>query len=618
MLETTLATDATFQMWAMFAFIIAAFALYATEKFPMEVTSVGIICVLLIFFQIFPVIDQDGTNLLGVDRIIHGFSNPALIAVVSLLIIGQGMVRTGVLDRGAKIVMDLGRGVPWLSIAIILLVAIAVSAFLNNIPVVVILIPVMQAMADRFNRSASKVMIPLSFAAVLGGMTTLIGSGTNLLVIDAMAEMSVKPFNFFDFTVPGLILAAVGLVYLLVVAPRLLPERASLADTLFEGGGKQFISQITISADSKLIGTGAPGGLFVGLPEMTVRMVQRGEEGILPPFEDYVARPGDMLVVAATRNALTEALAKDHGLLFPNLQDGHLPDDDQPWHEGERMQAEVMVAPASRMIGQTLTQIGFRYKTGCIVLGLQRRSRMIRSRMIDIRLRAGDVLLIQGQSGAINELKRSRDVVLIEWSAKALPALDNVRTATLIFAAVVGLSVFGLVPIVVAAFSGAAAMVALGVLNVRQAIRAVDPLVVSTIVAALAMGAALKGTGGALFLADAMVSILGGVSPAIVLSLFFLFIAVLSNIISTKATAVLFTPVAIEIALEIGAPPEAFAVAMVFAANCSFASPLGYQTNLLVMGPGHYKFTDYARVGIPLIILMWITFSIVAPWYYGI
>ena len=618
MIEGTLAIDAAFQMWAVFAIILVMLVLYAWEKTPMEVTSLGVICVLLVFFHLFPVTDAAGNDLLGPGRILQGFANPALIAVVSLLVMGQGMVRTGVLDRGAQIVLDLGGGRPWLSLAMVLAVTLAVSAFLNNIPVVVIFIPIMQSLAARFNQSASKVMIPLSFAAVLGGMTTLIGSGTNLLVNDAMAAMSVKPFGFFEFTVPGLVLAAAGLVYLLTVAPRLLPERASLADSLLEGGGKQFISQITVSGDSVLIGKEATGGLFAGLPDITVRMVQRGEEGILPPFEDYIARPGDMLVVAATRKALTEGLARDQGLLYPDLRDGRLPDDDQPWHEGERVLAEVMVAPASRLIGQTLTQIGFRYRTKCIVLGIQRRSRMIRARMTDIRLRAGDVLLVQGQTGDIGGLKENRDVVLIEWSAVEMPALDHARTAGLIFVTVIALAASGLMPVVMATLSGAMAMVASGVLNPRQATRAVDPLIVSTIVAALALGESIQATGGAGYLAHAMVSALAGASPATVLSLFFLLVAGLSNLISTKATAVLFTPIAIDIALELGIPPEVFAVAVVFAANCSFATPLGYQTNLLVMGPGHYRFIDYTRVGVPLIVLLWLVFSLFAPWYYGI
>ncbi len=616
--EMAQAATAGFQMWAVFAIILGALVLYITERLPMEVTSFGVVCVLLLFFTVFPMTGEDGKNLLGPVRLLEGAANPALISVLALLVMGQGMVRTGVLDRGARIIVGIGGKNVWLSIAVCLAAVLAISAFLNNIPVVVIFIPIMQTLAARFGHSASKVMIPLSFAAVLGGMTTLIGSGTNLLVNSALIQMSLKPFGFFDFTFPGLVLAVVGLIFIIVMASRLLPDRGSLTDSLFEGAGKQFIAQITVTENSGLIGKNAPGGHFAGLPDMTVRMVQRGEEAILPPFEEFHARPGDVLVVAATRKALSGALSHDPGLLNPDLGDGHAPEETPPWQEGQLMLADVMVAPASRMIGQTLPQIGFRYKTHCIVLGIQRRSRMIRARLTDIRLRAGDMLLVQGQPEHIAALKANGDVVLIEWSREELPALDHAKRASSAFLISVGLAATGLVPVVVATLSGAAAMVALGVLNVRQASRAVDPLIVSTIIAALALGAAMQETGGAGFLALSLVSALKGAEPATVLSLFFLLVAGLSNIISTKTAAVLFTPIAVEIANQLGVRPEVFAVAVVFAANCSFASPLGYQTNLLVMAPGHYKFTDYARVGVPLIFVLWIAFSVFAPWYYGL
>jgi len=277
-----------------------------------------------------------------------------------------------------------------------------------------------------------------------------------------------------------------------------------------------------------------------------------------------------------------------------------------------------MVAPASGLAGLTLPQIGFRYKTHCIVLGLQRRSRMIRQRITDVRLRAGDVLLVQGQPDDISHLKHLRDVVLLEWSAEELPVLDHAKRATLIFITVLSLAASGVIPIVAAALTGAAAMVVVGVLNVRQAFQAVDTKIVTTIGAALALGVALQDTGGARFLAQGLVSILGDATPATILSLFFLLVAGLSNIISTKTAAVLFTPIAVDLALALGVEPQIFAVAVVFAANCSFASPLGYQTNLLVMGPGHYRFADFARAGGPLIVLMWIVFSLFAPWYYGL
>ncbi|MEE9316982.1 MAG: SLC13 family permease [Rhodospirillales bacterium] len=622
-MELLIGTGAEFQMWAVFALILVALVFYVFERAAMEVTSLGIICALLIFFHFFPVGTEDAPSLTP-GRILQGFANPALITVLALLVMGQGMVRTGVLDRGASLILGAAgrRGGLLVSLLLILLVAMAVSAFLNNIPVVVIFIPIMQMLASRYGRSVSKLMIPLSYAAVLGGMTTLIGSSTNLLVNSALIEVKVAPFGFFDFSIPGLVMATTGLLYVLLISPRLLPDRAGLADSMVDGDGKHFVAQITVSADSDLVGKDAPGGHFSGLPDKTLRMVQRGERAILPPFEDYTAKPGDVLVVAATRKALARFLAEDPGLLHPDLEAGRsFPGDVTSggrWQEGGQSLAEVMVAPASGFIGLSLPQIGFRYKTHCIVLGLQRRSRMIRQRITDVRLQSGDVLLIQGQPDDLTRLRRHRDVVLLEGSSEELPALDHAKRATAIFLGVVALAASGVLPIVVAALAGAAAMVMVGVLNVRQAFQAVDAKIVTTIGAALALGVALQETGGAQYIAQALVSALEGETPATILSLFFLLVAVLSNIISTKTAAVLFTPIAVDLAQALGVQPQVFAVAVIFAANCSFASPLGYQTNLLVMGPGHYRFTDFFRAGLPLIVLLWLVFTLFAPWYYGI
>ncbi len=609
-------------MWVTFALIIGAFLFYVFERATMEMTSVGLICLLLVFFHFYPVVNAHVENSVDPVRILHGFSNPALITVLALLVVGQGMVRTGVLDHGARVILAMARGGTGVFFALFfsLTMVIIISAFLNNIPVVVIFIPIMQALAARFGQSASKWMIPLSYAAVFGGMTTLIGSGTNLLVNSALIEMGEKPFGFFDFSIPGMVLAGVGLIYITIIAPRLLPDRTDTTDETGNRDGKQFLAQITVNEGATLIGEMAVGGIFRGLPNLTIRMIQRREVMLLPPYEDVEIQIGDILVVAATRKALREALAGDPGLLHPDLGDERWGTrlEARPWEEGEQMLGEVMVVPGSRFVGQTLPQIGFRYKANCIVLGIQRRSRMIRSQITEIRLQSGDVLLVQGPPDDISQLKDSRDVVLIEWSTEELPALDHARRALAIMVGVVVLAASGILPIVVSALCGAAAMVICGILNVQQAFRALDSKIVTTIAAALALGVAMQETGGATFLARGLVAALDGQSPTVMLSLFFLVVAALANVVSTKACAVLFTPIAVDIAREIGVPPEAFAVAIVFAANCSFASPLGYQTNLLVMAPGGYRFVDFARAGVPLIFFMWVAFTLFVPWYYDL
>ena len=616
-------TGTDFGMWAIFAVIIAALVLYAFERVPLALTSLGVICTLAVLFHFAPVIDETGANRLGAKQLLAGFANPALLAVVGLLVMGQGLAATGVLERGAGLVLRLARGHAVLALALVLITVLVVSGFLNNTPVVVIFIPVMQVLSERLDRSPSRMMMPLSFAAILGGMTTLIGSSTNLLVSGTLVEMGRPGFGFFDFTLPGIVLAAVGLVYLVTIAPRLMPSRALLT-TALTGGGRQFIAQISVAEGSQFDGLAPLGGYFPQLAEVTVRILQRGEHAFVPPFDDELTlAPGDILVVAATRKALTDLLGDETDLLHPDLGDepeGEAEAGEEPrrWQAGSQTLVEVMVTPTSRLIGRTLEQIGFRYHTHCIVVGLQRQSRMIRSRITEIRLAGGDVLLIQGRREDITALRGNPDVLLIEWSAADLPSVHHARRALAIFGAVLAIAALGILPISIAALSGAGLMLAANVLNVRQAGRAIDRNVVMMIAAALALGIAMQETGGADFLAGVLLRSAGDFGPASVLSGFFLLVAVLSNLINAKATAVLFTPIAVSLATGLGVAVEPFAVAVIFAANCSFASPIGYQTNLLVMAPGNYRFLDFTRAGAPLVILVWLAFTLFAPWYYGL
>ena len=275
---------ATFQMTAVFALIVASLVLYATEKVPLEVTSLGVLCALLVIFYIVPVPGEDGTNQLGAVTLFSGFANPALIAVLALLVIGDALERTGALDQGAAMVLAAGRGSATGTMVMALGTVLVVSAVLNNIPVVVIFIPIMQAISLRIGKRPSRLMMPLSFAAMLGGMTTLIGSSTNLLVSSGLVQLGETPFGFFDFTVPGIVLAVSGLIYLLTVAPYLLPDREDMASSLTRDS-RRFIAQITITPDSRFNDSGFDGGRSSEFSEIMVLMVQRGERAFLPPFE---------------------------------------------------------------------------------------------------------------------------------------------------------------------------------------------------------------------------------------------------------------------------------------------------------------------------------------------
>ena len=617
-----------FQMWLTYIIILAALIAYAIEDIPVELTSLVTLGFILVIFHIFPVLDADGNNLLSPNTLLLGFANTGLITVLALLIVGQGMVRTGVLERGAQVLLKLGGKNTWVTILVTLVVGMLISSMLNNIPVVVIFIPIMQALAARINKSASKVMMPLSAAAVLGGMITLIGSGTNLLVNSALIQLGETPFKFFDFTIPGLVLASVGLIYVVFVMPRLLPDRTG-EEGENKHNGKHFIAQLTVAPGAKLVGKEAMGGFFKELPNLTVRMIQHQGTNILPPFEDHKIHPGDILVVAATRKIITEVLTSNNGLLEPHhpelvqkslssMEGTHAKEEgEEETKTQDRMLVEVMLPPTTQLSGQTLQGINFAERSACKVIGIQRRSRMIRARMDDIRLQSGDVLLVQGHPGDMHKLRANRDVILLEWSKEELPAVHHARRALTTFMGVVLLAGSGILPTVTCALIGAAAMVAIGALNVRQAVRAVDSKIVTMVGAALALGSAMQATGAASFLAHGVVDALDGAGPRTMLSALFLLIALLTNVLSTQTCAVLFTPIAVSMAHELGVDPRAFAVAVVFAANCAFATPIGYQTNLLVMAPGRYSFKDFLIAGTPLVFIIWIVFSLFIPSFYG-
>ncbi len=461
-------------------------------------------------------------------------------------------------------------------------------------------------------------MLPISYMALLGGITTLIGSSTNMLVSGAFERISGQGIGFFDFTVPALVLAGVGLLYVIFIVPRLLPDRTSLAGNLVGMSGRHFIAQIDVKSDSPLVGETSVAGMFVNLPDITVQMIQRDDVVLLPLIDEVTLQAGDSVIIAATRKALTNLIANHPGIIQGVSA---LPDDSSDDHVmpiGDRIMMEAIVAPASRIEGRTVGQIAFHARTGCIILGVQRRSKMIRTNFQKIRLEAGDGLLLLGKRDDIGRLRAEREVILVEGSSSEVPAVQRAGRALMIFAGVVFVSATDLVPIVISSLIGVTLMILTGCLNVHQAFRAIDRRIMMIVGAALAMGAALEATNGAAYLAELLVSNFHSDTAAVTLSAFFLLVAVATNILSNNACAVLFTPIAYGIALKIGCDPRIFAYAVIFASNCAFATPVGYQTNLLVMGPGHYRFSDYAKAGIPLMILIWLTFSFFAPWYYGL
>ncbi|MBM3582859.1 MAG: SLC13 family permease [Alphaproteobacteria bacterium] len=604
-------------MWFTFALIAVTMVLFAWERYPIELVGFASIVTLLFAFHLFPVLDANGDNRLGAQALLSGFANPALLSVLALMVVGQAMVRTYALESVVKWVLSLtGSHWRW-SVWAMFALALVLSGFVNNTPIVVIFIPVLQAVAMELRVSASKMMMRLNMAAILGGMTTVIGSSTNLLAAGIFETMTGEAVGIFDITPIGVVLALVGLAYILFVAPRLLVDRASMAASMIAESGRQYLAQIVIDERSSLIGQRGHATGFPGLPDISVHFVQRGEHAELPTFESFALAPGDVLVVAATRKALSDAMMRDRGLIVEMDSDPSAETDRRP--ATQRVVAEVMIAPASRMIGLNLEMIGFRRLFSCIVVGIQRRSRMIRAKLTEIRLEAGDVLLIQGHRHDVRALRGNQDLVLMEWSQTELPTPHLARRVGLIFLVMLALISAEVVPTVVAALGAAVATMLVRALNVRQAARAIDRRIIVLIVTSIALSMALEATRGSEYLAATMIATVGvNAAPAVLLSGFFFMVMVMTNFLSNNATALLFTPIGIGLAQSLGVDPLLFLMASIFASDSSFATPIGYQTNVLVMGPGHYRFIDYLRAGLPLNILLWIVFTVVASLAYGL
>ena len=607
---TLAAESGSFAMWATFAIIFATVIGFATERFPIEAVSLASLAALLLLFTL------SGDETVRPELLVAGFANPALITVLALLVVGQGLFNTDALDRPSRWLAALGGKSKFRSLTAILVCAAVFSALINNTPVVVMFIPILTTIARQMNFDPAKGLIPLSYAAILGGMTTLVGSSTNLLAAGIARDAGLD-IGFFTFTAPGLLMAAAGSVYVFLVLPRFLRQRAGLADAMSGASGRQFVTQIDIVPGHPLEGVESRAGLFKELSDMTVRVVLRRDVPILPPFEDVTLKAGDSVIVAATRSALTKALSTGSATV-PVDAEKEGEEENERRVERNFTLAEAVIPPGSRYVARTIRGSGIRANEGVVVLGVQRKSHMQRTTLSQVRLEPGDTILVGGKPEEVGRLRASRDILLLEWSAAIVPLRRFAPRAIAIFLAVVLLAATETLPIMVASVVGAMAMIAAGCITVLQARRAFDSRIFMIVGAMLAGAVALEQTGGAEYLAHAAVTAMEGQSPAMILSIFFIVVAVLTNIMSNNATAVLFTPVAIQIANEVGADPMAFVVGVIFAANCSFATPVGYQTNLLVMAPGHYRFRDFVLAGTPLVFLMWLTYSFIAPLFYSL
>jgi di/tricarboxylate transporter len=571
--------------------IVSALILFTRDSLPLESSSLAVVIALLLGFHLFPY-EKDGV---AVDpaQFLLGFGNEALVTICSLIVIGKALETTGALQPLARLAGNQWSKHPQLALLLMLLSVFVLSAFVNDTPIVVLMIPILVGIAMRTQLPVSGFMLPMGLATIMGGMMTTIGTSTNLLVVGITRDLGV------------------------LVVPRLLPNRAmAMNDT----HPRLFDALLTICEGGFADGKTLTEVLDRTHHEMRVEQIRRSESLMLAKLPSVILRAGDRLRVKDTPDNLKRFEALIGATLFGANDEQQPPAVDVRQTDSNEQLAEIIVTSDSPLRRRTLEEVSLSSAFGLLPLAVHR-ARMPSEREAAhpgvVRLRAGDIILVQGTRDTLGELKSGGKLLVVDGTTE-LPRTHRSKRALTVLAMVIGPAAFGLLPISVSAMIGVGLMIALGCIAWRDIGRSLPIAVIMLIVASLAMGKALVATGMAEYLAAGFVRATGDLSPSVNISIFILIMAVLTIVVSNNAAAVIGTPIAVAVAQQLGADPLPFVLAVLFGANMSFATPFGYQTNLLILRTGGYRFADFLKVGIPLIAILWLGFSIVLPLWYGI
>ena len=596
---------------AVLALTAFAFVLFARDDLPIETSSLLIVTLLAAGFILFPYETASGP--LKAADFFLGFGNEALVAICALVMASQGLVRTGALAPLGRIVTRLWAASPVLALAAMLALTTVFSAFMNNTPLVALMIPILTTVALRSGSSPARTLMPMTFAAQIGGMGTPIGTSLNLLVIGTAASLGVPQFHMFDFIEPAAIAGGVGLLYLWLVAPYLLPKGTAVVDT----SPRVFIAQMRVKAGGAADGATLAEVIRKTGGAMKVRAVIRGAGLAIVPLPDIELAAGDQLHLRDTPERLMEYAR----VLGGDLYSDDVPVDEQhPLKAGDQQTAELVVTPGSLLAGRTLDEVDFDERYQLVALARHRPGEgdewgLRVARLQAEQLGVGDVLLVQGPAAQIAAVKRSGELLVLDATTD-VPETRKAPLALAIMAMIVLAASLRIAPVAIAALVGVLLMVFTGCLKWRDATRALDSSMIFLTVAAIALSLALVQTGAAAFLAGGLVAATASLPHPAILSVTMICMAVLANFVSNGAAAVIGTPIAIELARQLGLAPEPFVLAVLFGVNMGYATPLADNCNLLVFSAGGYRFKDFVRVGVPLMLIMWLALSWLLPRYY--
>ncbi len=571
--------------------------LYITQRVSVIVTALITIFLLTI------------TNLIDLQSAFSGFSSPATIAIGAMFVLSAGLIRTGALEpltaklaqwsRGSylRLMLAMGATIPF------------ASAFINNTPVVVMMVPVVLSLGRKFNIAPSKLLMPLSFFAIMGGTCTLIGTSTNLLVDEIYYEETGVFLNIFDFTPVGLAVLVVGGLFMILFGRRLLPERESLTALLPVSRRTSYVTELIVDNHSQLIGR-AVSDTFPRKGKLRFIQLIRGEDFFVGVQGESVAiQAGDALILEGSPQEIADLMQKSQVSLGTVLEDAAR----VPMRTLSLGMFELVVLPDSRYVGAKLRDLALHKWFGVKVLAVQRGGRHHRMDIRRMRLKAGDVLLVQGDRSGLARIKESPDLLAIEEVQREIVHKNKAPLALAVVVGVVLLTYVTAVPLVVWALAGVAVLIAGRCLNAQDAVQALDFNVLFLLIGTIPLGRAFVETKLNEDLSRLLIDVVGLNHPLMMLAALYLLTNILTSLLSNTAVAVLMTPFALGLAAQMGVEPKPLVMAVAFAASASFATPISYQTNVIVMGPAGYQFNDFVKVGVPISLLVWVVASLLIP-----
>jgi di/tricarboxylate transporter len=590
----------TFEILFVFAVLLLAVFLFVTEKLSVDLVALLVMAILLVSGIITP-----GEGL-------SGFSNTATITVGAMFILSAGLFKTGAVNFLGAFVNQIFRKSFWLAMLTVMVLVGALSAFINNTPVIAIFLPILLGVAKEMRISASKILMPVSFASMFGGVCTLIGTSTNILVSSIAEKSGLRPFSMFEFAPLGVIMFVVGTAYMLIFGIRLIPERRGEGDLTESFDLSEYLTEIVLLDETASHGQKIKNAPLVKDLDLTILEIRRGEEIIHQPTAETVLLAGDILRIRCNLENIRAMQEREGIQLKPQAKWG-----DESLRSEDYHLLEVVVSPNSSLIGSTLQKSDFRSTYGATVLAIRHHGQILREKLSDATLSAGDVLLIEIRNTRLKAFKQNQDFIITSEQQTVEFRRNKVFLALLIVAGVVISASIGLAPIVVSAVVGAILLILVGCITLDEAYNAIEWKIIFLLAGVLSLGIALEKTGAAQMIASQLISSVGTLHLIALVSAFYLLTSILTETMSNNATAALLAPIAIATAATLNVNPQPFLIAVTFAASASFMTPVGYQTNTMIYGPGQYKFIDFVKVGTPLNIMFWLLATFLIPVFWS-